>query len=166
MYEIFRLLLSNSGSQGPAHGLRTKLPRRIDRIRGSLKVHQHSETSVKPLEDIPTVGELKFRGTPGDRNILNLGHELITVLDPDMAADGSSIISQSYPESNFLTRGQQDQDSSPALQHTGRGPIPLSLSVHPKLVLFAQNSLDASIGLRVRSISASTVKQWSERENR
>ncbi len=103
----FCLLLSNSGSQGPAHGLRTKLPRRIDRIRGSLKVHQHSETGIKTLEDIPTVGELEFRVTPGDRNILNLGHKLITVLDPDMAADGPSIISQSYPESNFLTRGSR-----------------------------------------------------------
>ena len=107
MYEILRLLLSNSGSQGPAHGLRTKLPRRIDRIRGSLKVHQHSKTGIKTLEAIPTVGELEFRVTPGDRNILNLGHKLITVLDPDMAADGPSIISQSYPESNFLTRGSR-----------------------------------------------------------
>ena len=108
MYEIcFLLLLSNLGSQGPAHGLRTKLPRRIDWIRGSLKVHQHSETSIKPLEDIPTVGELEFRVTPGDRNILNLGHKLITVLDPNMSTDGPSIISQSYPESNFLTRGSR-----------------------------------------------------------
>ena len=82
-----QILLSNSGSQGPAHGLRTKLPRGIDRIRGSLKVHQHSETSIKPLEDIPTVGELEFRVTPGDRNILNLGHKLITVLDPDISEE-------------------------------------------------------------------------------
>src|SRR4030042_1417096 len=109
MYEksSFCLLLSNSGSQGPAHGLFTKLPRRIDRIRGSLKVHQHSETSIKPLEGILAVRELVFRVTPGDRNILNLGHKLITILDPDMSADGPSIISQSYPESNFLTRGSR-----------------------------------------------------------
>lgn len=102
-----QILLSNSGSQSPAHGLRTKLPRRIDRIKGSLKVHQHSETSIKPLEDIPTVGELEFRVTPGDRNILNLGHKLITVLDPNISADVPSIISQFYPESNFLTRGSR-----------------------------------------------------------
>ena len=97
-------MLSNSGPQGPARGLRTKLPRRIDWIRGSLNVHQHSETSIKPLEDIPTAGELEFRGTPGDRKILNLGHKLITVLDPNSSADGPSIISQSYLELNFLTR--------------------------------------------------------------
>ena len=43
--------VSVSGPQGPAHGLRTKLPRRIDRIRGSLKVHQHSETGIKIFND-------------------------------------------------------------------------------------------------------------------
>jgi len=76
MYEksAFCLPLSNSGAQCPAHGLCAKLPRRIDGIRGSLKVHQHSETSIKPLEGITAAGELVFRVTPGDRNILNLGH--------------------------------------------------------------------------------------------
>ena len=124
MYEIC-FLFSNSGSQGPAQGLRTKLHRRIDWIRGSLNVHKHSETSIKTLEDITTAGELEFRGTPGDRNILNLGHKLIPVLDPDMAADGSPIISQSYLESNFLTRGSRIRINLKFFNVQGQGPTPL-----------------------------------------
>ena len=107
MFEIFRLLLSNSGSQGPAHGLCAELPRCINRIRGSLDVYQHRETVVKSLEGIPRIGKLKIAVTARDQYILHLDHDLIFILDSDISPDGSAVISQSHPESNVLPWGNR-----------------------------------------------------------
>jgi len=98
-----QILLSNSGSQGPAHGLCAELPRRIDRIRGSLDVYQHRETVVKSPERIPRIGKLKIALAARDQYILRLDHDLIFILDSDISPDGSAVISQSHPESNVLS---------------------------------------------------------------
>jgi hypothetical protein len=58
MYENFRLLHSNSGFQGPAHGLCAELLRRINRIGDPLEIYQHHKTVVRSLERIPRIRKL------------------------------------------------------------------------------------------------------------
>jgi hypothetical protein len=58
---------------------------------------------VKPLKGIARVGKLKIAVGLRDRHILHLGHNLIFILNSDIAPDGSAVIFQSHPESNILS---------------------------------------------------------------
>ncbi len=108
MYEIFRLLHSNSGFQGPQPmGFAQELLRRINRTGGPLEAYQHRKTVVRSLERIPRIRKLKFGKAARNSGILHLGYDLILILNPDSSPDGPSIVSHFRPESKILPRGSR-----------------------------------------------------------
>jgi hypothetical protein len=59
---------------------------------------------VKSLKLVPCKREGEIESSMGQENIIQLGDHLITVLDPNIGPDRTSIISQLRSEPNLLTR--------------------------------------------------------------
>jgi hypothetical protein len=69
----------------------------------SFDIYDDRKTVVKPLKLIASIWERELRLSPADEGVIQLGHNLVPVLDSNIGPDGISVISNPYPESNILT---------------------------------------------------------------